>query len=115
MATLKNDINEIAKQNHHDNCPVTSYFDSINVEKLRDAKDIEKEIKDNSKKLQNIEVLKSAISNTAKEIEKNINEMNKLAGESQEEDPEEILKGRIEKGSALCEKLKDELEAIKIV
>ena len=41
--------------------------------------------------------------------------MNKLAGESQEEDPEEILKGRIEKGSALCEKLKEELEAIKIV
>lgn len=115
MATLKNDVSEIAKENHHDNCPVTSYFDSINVETLRDAKDIEREIKESSKKLQDIEVLKSAISNIAKDIERQVDEMNKLVGENKEEDPEEILKGRIEKGSALCEKLKEELEAIKIV
>ena len=115
MATLKNDVSEIAKENHHDNCPVTSYFESINVETLRDAKDIEREIKESSKKLQDIEVLKSAISNLAKDIEKQVDEMNKLVGENKDEDPEEILKGRIEKGSALCEKLKEELEAIKIV
>lgn len=115
MATLKNDVNEIAKENHHDNCPVTSYFDSINVETLRDAKDIEREIKESSKKLQDIEVLKSAISNLAKDIEKQVDEMNKLVGENKDEDPEDVLKGRIEKGTALCEKLKEELEAIKIV
>jgi DNA double-strand break repair rad50 ATPase len=115
MATLKNDVSEIAKENHHDNCPVTSYFESINVETLRDAKDIEREIKESSKKLQDIEVLKSAISNLAKDIEKQVDEMNKLVGENKDEDPEEVLKGRIEKGTALCEKLKEELEAIKIV
>ena len=115
MATLKNDVSEIAKENHHDNCPVTSYFESINVETLRDAKDIEKEIKESSKKLQDIEILKSAIFNLAKDIEKQVDEMNKLVGENKDEDPEEVLKGRIEKGTALCEKLKEELEAIKIV
>ena len=115
MATLKNDVSEIAKENHHDNCPVTSYFESINVETLKDAKDIEREIKENSKKLQDIEVLKNTISNLAKDIEKQVDEMNKLVSENKDEDPEEVLKGRIEKGTALCEKLKEELEAIKIV
>lgn len=49
MATFKNDVNEIAKENHHDNYPVTSYLDNINLDKLRDTKETEKEIKDNSK------------------------------------------------------------------
>lgn len=115
MATLKNDVNEIAKKNNHDNCPVTSYFDSINVEKLRDAKEIERDIKDSNKKLQDIEVLKSAIANISKDLEKQVDEMNKLVGKNKDEDPEEVLKGRIEKGSALCEKLKEELEAIRVV